>query len=682
MDVAFVTGVAFSGGAVMGHVVVMQMNLFARCIAVEEEYRCRGFFDRTYVNSESHICNEIGKQCQNGGNMSCKFPHRCKNMQKCVYLQVKLKIEDMKTFWKVVLGAFLGTILALVLLMVLGIGALGSIAALSDKEVAPVAKSSILKIDFSNGITEQGGENFSTNLMTGIVGMSDDISLYNAVKAIDAAATDPAIKFIYMNLDNFVYSSAIDEELREALVRFRQCGKAIIAYSNIYTGSSYYMASVADKVILNTFGECSFEGISTQMFFLKDIIDRLGVDVQLVRHGKYKSAGEPFIRNDISEENRAQYEVLLGSLWNSMATAIAQSRDFSVDDLNCWIDNLSIDSAQKAKDLGIVDELWYADQVEDYLCDLFGVDNAKDLSFVTLKDYVAQKVKTDYRVKEKIAILYADGEIAMDDKADGNIGARFAKEVAKVRKDSTIKAVVLRVNSPGGEVQSAAVIKRELDLLQAEKPVIASYGEYAASGGYWISAACDKIYSDRSTMTGSIGVFGLIPSFGRAIKKNLHINLVEVSTHKHGTVLNGIDPLDEQEYEYVQGSIENIYTEFTSLVADGRSMSVEAVDEIGQGRVWAGADAVEIGLVDEIGGLSSAIEYAALSAGLEKYQVVGYPAAKSMQDRIMEMISSGKQAKAVLPEALSEFTEPLRWIEQQQGPAIMARMPYSVITVR
>lgn len=586
----------------------------------------------------------------------------------------------MKVFWKVVFGAFLGTLLALFILLALGIGAVGSLAALGSKESAAPVKSAILKIDASCSVSEQEGESFALDIASGSFTMAKSLSLLKAVQAIDEAAKDPAIKFIYINADGLANSISINEELREALERFRSSGKAVVAYSSSLTGGGYYLSSVADKVILNTYADCMIEGVSSMMIFYKDLIDRLGVDIQLIRHGKYKSAGEPYILNDISDENRAQYDVLLTSMWNTMAKAMAQSRDFTVEQLNGWINNLEIKDAQTAKSLGLVDELWFEDELQDYLCALSDVKEAKDLNFVTLTEYAAQKVKPNYKVKDKIAIIYADGQMAMGDSGEGSIGDRFAREIAKVRSDSTVKAVVLRVNSPGGAVQAAAVIKRELDLLGESKPVIASFGEYAASGGYWISAASDKIYSDESTMTGSIGVFGLVPSFGRAINKNLHINVVELSSHRHGGMANGIQPLDEQEEEFIRYGIEKTYNNFVSLVSQGRGMSADQVDEIAQGRVWIGADALEVGLVDEIGGLQEAISYAALAAGLENYRIAEYPAPKSMSERLMEMF--GSSVKAGSEKIAESAADGFKWILEQDSPLIMAMMPYCLVNVK
>ncbi|MBQ0122325.1 MAG: signal peptide peptidase SppA [Bacteroidales bacterium] len=585
----------------------------------------------------------------------------------------------MKTFWKIFFGALLGCIAAFIILTFLGIGMLGSlVASLSagEKETVAIGNNTILKIDFSTPVTEQSTETFNFSL--GMTGTSSDvsssISLFKAVQAIDKAADDPSIQYIYMTPAQINMSLATAEEFRTALSRFRAKGKAIVADLQYVDIMSYYMASVADKVIVNPYADIMISGLSSPMMFYKDLIDRLGLDIQLIRHGKFKSAGEPFIRNDISPENRRQTEEMLLSVWDALADAICSSRDFSKSDLNGWIDNLAIGNVEAAREKGLVDELWYRDEVVEYLCTLSGVEKEKELKFVTLPEYASKAVKPDYKTKDKIAVIYANGEIVMGDSSDGYIGDTFAKEIEKARRDSSVKAVVFRVNSPGGSVQASAIIQREIELLRAVKPVVASYGDYAASGGYWISCACDKIFSDRTTLTGSIGVFGLIPSFSGALKKNLHINMVEVATHRHGSLINGFFPLDGEETAYMRDMIEDVYTKFTSLVAGSRNMSVEAVDEIAQGRVWAGGDALGIGLVDEIGTLSDAVSYAAAAVSLDKYQIVEYPVEKTMYERFMEKFQkSGAKASEAPLDAVQKAT---LWLTGINGPAVEARIPY------
>ncbi|MBR5019404.1 MAG: signal peptide peptidase SppA [Bacteroidales bacterium] len=589
----------------------------------------------------------------------------------------------MKPFWKVVFGGCLGTLIAFILVNLILFGLIGSALSSVGKDTQPVVpKNAILKVDLSQPVSEQGKESFSFNPLAGNASMSASVSLLDAIRALEVAATDPQVKFLYLKADALGMDIAQAEEFRAALLKFREGGKPVVAYCQGLSAGNYYMASVADKVILNAYGDVMISGMSSQLMYYKDLIDHLGIDIQLIRHGKYKSAGEPYIKSEMSQENKEQYEQLLGTIWGVMADAVAGSRDFTADQYNAWIDNLEINTAEAAKEKGLVDELWYDDQVRDYFCTLCDVKKPKDLKYVSLKDYAASKVKANLRAKEKIAVIYADGQIVMDDKGDGNIGNNFAREIAKVRQDSSVKAVVFRVNSPGGSVQASAAIEREIELLKACKPVVASYGGYAASGGYWISCGTDKIFSDKSTLTGSIGVFGLIPSFGKALKKNVHLNVYEVSTHKHGALATGMSPLDPEEEAAMQENIDSIYEDFVARVAAGRCLSTEAVDEIAQGRVWAGGDAIQIGLVDELGGLTDAIRYAATMASLENYRLVEYPAVTSLYEQLLSSMEETGTQQDVQAGPVGAFTRVSSWLLGLDGPEIAARMPFIEIDLR
>ena len=590
----------------------------------------------------------------------------------------------MKPFWKVVFGGCLGALIAFLLINVFIFWIIGSaVSSIGSKDAEPsVPKGAILKVDLSQPIGEQGKESFSFNLLGGM-NMGTSVSLLDAIRALDVAATDPQVKFVYLKADEMNMDIAQAEEFRAALVKFRECGKPVVAYSQGLSAGNYYLASVADKVILNVYGDVMISGMSSSMMYYKDLIDHLGIDIQLIRHGKYKSAGEPYIKSEMSAENKEQYEKLLGTLWGVIADGVASSRDFTAEQFNGWIDNLEISNAQVALEKGLVDELWFDDQVRDYFCTLTGAKEPKDLKYVSLKDYAAAKVKPNLRAKDKIAVIYADGEIVMNDQGDGNIGNRFAREIAKARADSSIKAVVFRVNSPGGSVQASAAIEREIELLKQYKPVVASYGGYAASGGYWISCNSDKIFSDKSTLTGSIGVFGLIPSFGKALKKNLYLNVYEVATHKHGSMVSGMNPLDPEEEAVMQQQIDGIYEDFVGLVAAGRGLQTGAVDEIAQGRVWAGGDAIEIGLVDELGGLTDAIQYAATMAGLEKYRIVEYPLVVPMYNQLLSSMNEQGTEQDIRLQALPETAvKATRWMLDLRGPEIVSQMPYIVINFK
>lgn len=581
----------------------------------------------------------------------------------------------MNNFWKIFLAALLACLVAFGLFFFIMMGSLGAAIAGGSSKTAIVPPQSILKIDFSTPISERGQSDFSIQNISNL-SMEDGMPLLTAVRAINKAAEDPGVKFIYLNTDKMALSMSCAEELRQALANFRESGKPVIAYANTYDNLSYYLASVADKVIINSYGEAMLTGIGTNITFFKDLLDKLGVDIQLIRHGKYKAAGEQFTQNHLTPENREQNQVLINSIWATLTEEIAASRDFSADDLNGWVDNLELLDAQTLLDRGIIDQAWYKDELENYLCTLFDVKEAKDLKFADLNSYAIAKVKDDSKVKDKIAVLYADGEIVMDGNADSNIvGDDLARKFMKLQQDSSVKAVVFRVNSPGGSAQAAEIINHAMQNLKQYKPVIASYGGYAASGGYWISSNADYIITDYTCLTGSIGVFSLVPNIGGGLEKTLYIKTGNVSSNKHSDMMNGMRKLDDAEVAYMQKMVEHIYTEFTSLVSRGRHMTVEQVDEIGQGRVWTGRDALAIGLADQKGSLMDAINYAAAVAGLEKYNLLVVPEHKSMFQQMMSQMMGGDDEDGItVKTGVKQVDQLLNILDDPQ--MIYARMPY------
>ena len=536
-------------------------------------------------------------------------------------------------------------------------------------------KGKILKLDFRTTVGERTGSTPSLSLSG--VSNSSTLSLLSFEKALEKAAEDDNIGMIFMTPDNYSGGTAAAEEIRKALEKFRASGKPVVSYSTNFGTGSYYLASVADKVFMNPAGEGTFTGLSSQMLFYKDLLDSLGLNMQLIRHGKYKSAGEPYIRNDISPENREQYTVMLRSVWTSLLEDIAASRKTTVEALDALADNLTLRSAESWKENGLVDELAHRDEIEKYLCLTFGKKNANDVKFVTIDDYAQKADKASG--SKKVAVVYANGEIGAGRDIDGT---KLSRTLAKVRHDESIAAVVFRVNSPGGEVVASELIKREIQLLKAAKPVIASYGSYAASGGYLISSHCNRIFSNRTTLTGSIGVFGMIPSYGAALRKIVHINPVTVGTNAHSDGLSGVRDLDEKELAWHQASIESVYEDFVSSVAESRGKTVEAVDSIAQGRVWAGRDAIGIGLVDEFGTLSDAIAYAAKEAGLGKnYGLATYPEHKSVT--LKDLLSSKPEKEPLVAVETPEELRPvLRLLEDRKAVPVTYALPEAVIEIR
>ena len=575
----------------------------------------------------------------------------------------------MKDFVKMVLAVICGILFLSIVSFFLTFAMIGAMAAAgSGKPVLP--KSGVLSLDLSKVViaeqSQDGGSLGSVNpasLFAGGEAPADIIGIWDAVQAVNAAAEDPAVKYIFLRTDGNASGVTALGELRVALERFRTAsGKPVVSYMESPGSASLYLASVSDKIYMNSSLGLTpqFTGVGSQMYFLGDLLKRLGVNVQLIRHGKYKSAGEMYTRSSASPENREQYQRMIDSMWEVLGATIAESRGITVDDLDAAIEGLKLRLPQDFVDCRLVDELLDRKGLEDKLATLAVVDKYKDIKWIAFKDYVDAKVLPG-KAKQKIAVIYADGEI-IDGKGKTDIaGDRFASVIAKVAADSTVKAVVLRVNSPGGSVTASEKIKNELDRLQEVKPLVASYGDYAASGGYWISNRCDKIFSDATTLTGSIGVFGLVPDFSGTAKDIAHVGVESVTSHKHGDMFGLMRPLDAEEYDFMLSGIEAVYDRFTTLVSEGRGIPKETVDEIGQGRVWTGADALKINLVDEIGTLEDAIRYAATAAGdpdLAKWNVKGYPKPLSPMEQFLEMVGNAPKEEEVLVSALRKITKP------------------------
>lgn len=590
----------------------------------------------------------------------------------------------MKDFVKMTLATLAGLFLFGVVAFFLMIGFIGAAAALGEKQPV-MPKEAVLKIDMSTfTLGEQTREADPFASLTGGQTVAP-LGIRSAVNAINAAAKDPAVKFIYLKPDGASGGTAQIEEFRKALSNFRTSGKAVVSYIESPGNASYYLASVSDKIFMLPYdGSMNmFNGLSSQLIFLKDILDRLGINVQLIRHGKYKSAGEMFIRNSSSKENYEQNKEMVESLWSCFASEISQSRGISIDRLNEMLDNLELVFPKDWLENGLVDELVTREQLEQRLCDIYVAEKFEDVKGISLSDYAALKNTMNFKAKNKVAIIYAEGDIVDGNDKQNVAGDRFAGIISDIRKDTTVKAVVLRVNSPGGSVLAAEKIKAELDLLQERVPVIASYGDYAASGGYWISANSDKIYSDAMTLTGSIGVFSMVPDLGGAIRNKLHVNITAINSNTHSDMYTGMRPLDKAELNYMQASVENIYDKFTGLVAEGRDMTVAQVDEIAQGRVWSGVDALRIGLVDEIGTLEDALNYAALSidgvTSLEDVQIAEYPKPQSTLEALLESLGGTANVFADTPlEGVAEAF--MNWESAESGKAY-ARIPY-VISIR
>ena len=588
----------------------------------------------------------------------------------------------MKDFLKMLLASFTSLviygILSSIMMLICFGGMIGSLS--TGKAMPTVPSKAVLTIDMSKmTLSEQTQE---VPLMESLQGMEapQPIGILDAIAAINSAANDSAIQYIFLKPDAATGGIAQMEEFRKALENFRSCGIAVVSYIENPTNGGYYLASVSDKIYMTPHygGMNTFNGLSANLIFLKDALDRLGVNVQLIRHGKYKSAGEMYIRSSSSKENMQQNVEMVTSMWDSWKNAIAQSRDMNPADLDKILDNLELNLPSDFVEKGLVDELMTLDQLEQKMAVLFMADSYKDVKSISLQDYALLNGAGNTLGKKKIAVIYAEGNIVDGDAKEQVAGDRFAKIIQKVRKDEDVKAVVLRVNSPGGSVLASEKIKAQIDSIKV--PVIASYGDYAASGGYWISANCDYIFANATTLTGSIGVFSMIPDFQKTVNDKLHVNITAVNSNKHADMYSMMRPLDKQETELMQASVEHIYDRFLNIVAEGRKMSTEDVDAIAQGRVWTGAQALEIGLVDAIGTLDEAIMYTAMMIdgenGLNDIQVVEYPKPLTTVEMLTSLLAG---------EDLLEVAEPLKsihsafrsWNESQSGK-FYARLPYAI----
>lgn len=567
----------------------------------------------------------------------------------------------MKKFWKLVLAVICGV-------LILNLITIAILSGLATPSKPAVPSEGVLRIDMSK--VEIGEQTKDQDPMAMLQSMGKEVKIVgilDASRAVRAAAEDPGIKFIYLKTDGSSTGIALSDEFRKALAEYREIsGNPVVAYVENPSTGSYYLATVADKIYMAPYPGTNyqFSGVSSQMFFLGDLLKRLGVNVQLIRHGKYKSAGEMYTRANSSPENREQYQRMVNSLWENLSASIAESRGLSVEQLNDLIDNLKLCVPQDFLDNKLVDALLDRKALEDQLAVLAGAEKYDDLKMIDFADYAAAKAMPSKATK-KIAVIYADGEI-VDGVDETNVdGDRFASIIEKVRKDKTVKAVVLRVNSPGGSVVASDKIKYELDRLKAEKPLVASYGSMAASGGYWISNNCEKIFTSPYTLTGSIGVFGMIPEFSKTASELLHVGVETVSSNKHGDMFSLTRPFDKDEYDYVLRSIEEIYDRFTTIVSEGRDIPKEQVDAIGQGRVWTGADAIGIKLTDEYGTLEDAIAYVADLAGdpdVAHWNVKGYPAPLTMMEQITNSLNNKKE----------DYT--VRLIKEYSQPRVLARM--------
>lgn len=608
----------------------------------------------------------------------------------------------MKGFFKNVLAAFVGSgaafFLVGIILFVFMIGSIvSSLSGASGGPVARVKDNSILHVTLDAPIVERGIEDqVQIDFMT--LEPIQQLGLNHIIADLKRAKTDEKIEGIFLDVTSVLASPSTMQDVREALVDFKESGKWIVAYSEGYSQSGYYMASVADEVYLYPEGSMSWSGLGTELMFFKNMLDDLGVEIQIVRgpDNKYKSAVEPFMYDKMSDANREQIQTMVDGIWNNMLDNIGESRGLSKSQMNMAADSLMIRIAEDAQELGFVDGLKYRDEVVDILYnkishdeddEYLGAGDEDALEFVSLGKYHKSKerVEREDDDTDKVAVIYAVGEIRSGEGDDQIIGSeRIAGALREARLDEDVKAVVLRVNSPGGSALASDVIWRETNLIKAAgKPFIVSMSDLAASGGYYISASADKIFANETTITGSIGVFGMIPNAQEMFNEKLGITFDYVETNEHSPILSINKPLDEQEKVAINESVADIYNDFTLLVAEGRGMSQMDVDNIAQGRVWTGMDAKRVGLVDEFGNLEDAIAAAKEAAGLGSDATV--EELPKIKDPIQEFVDElTGQAKTNI--IASELGIPQQYIDEvenvkyllTEGDRIQARMPFYI----
>ena len=545
-------------------------------------------------------------------------------------------------------ASMLGFSLTIFLVVVFFIASISALVAGAENKEAPkIAQNSVLHIQFENAIQDRPSNNPFQNIDFNTFENKTPLSLKNILDNIKKAKSNDDIKGIYLDISSLQANMASIEEIRNELIDFKESGKFIVSYSENFGQGEYYLSSVADEIYLNPAGEMTFKGLSAQVMFFKDMLGRLDIDMQVIRHGKFKSAIEPFIREDMSDANREQVSTLVNTLWDHMTKQISEARNISVEKLNAIADGLLIRSANDAKQYQLIDELMYQDQVLAALKVKVGIEEDETLKKIALKklnkvkDTKIEDSKLKINSKNRVAVIFGEGEIVSGESRDGVMGSEtIARALKEARLDKKIKAIVLRVNSPGGSALASDVMWREVVLAKAEKPVIVSMGGVAASGGYYISCAADKIFAEASTITGSIGVFGLIPNMKGMFNNKLGINIDRVNTNTFSDGLTPFRPLEIKEREALKSMIEAIYSDFTQKVADGRGITQANVDSIGQGRVWTGINAKEIGLVDEIGGLNDAIAFAVETSELEDYRLQEMPEQEDPFEKMMKEFST------------------------------------------
>ncbi len=578
------------------------------------------------------------------------------------------------------LASMAGFILTMLIMFFFLTVFIASVASMAGKKEVTISEKTLLHLKFDKAIPERspaGPFQFST---TSIFETTNVPGLLETMDLIKKASEDQNIAGIYLELSGIPSGMATLEEVRNELLEFKKSGKFIYAYGEVYSQKAYYLASVADKIMINPEGSIDFKGLTGKVMFLKGLLEKLDVNAQIIRHGKYKSAIEPFITDKMSEANKEQTLTYVSSIWNHMVDEISKARNLDKELMMKAADSLLLEAPEDAVKLGFADQLAYKDQLIDILKSTAGIDKDEKLKLVNLTKYRDVKPSVlPKRSKNKIAIIYGTGDIVSGEGTQDNLSSeRISKAIRKARMDSSIKAIVFRINSPGGSALASDVILREVKLAAEAKPFIASMGDYAASGGYYIACAADTILANPTTLTGSIGVFGIIPDMQSFFQNKLGITFDKVETNKNSDFMSVMRPMTSFEEKVITNQIERIYSTFINHVSEGRSMPVANVDSIGQGRVWSGIDGLNINLVDRTGGLRDAIAVAASMANLEDYRTVGFPEQKDPFTELMESLS-GNTEDVKLRENLGVFYPIFREVKSlTNAKGVQARLPFII----
>lgn len=588
----------------------------------------------------------------------------------------------MKSFIKYTLATVVGIFLTMTLFTIISIISLAGMMA-TEGMSAPIKEKSILRLDLSGTLAERS----DSNPFAALMGEENTaLSLEDALLALDKAAKNENIIGVYLEGGAMGANPGMAQELRQALVEFKESGKWVVAYGDSYGKTAYYLSSVADSVLLNPEGNVDFGGMASQIMFYKDVMEKIGVKMQVFKVGTYKSAVEPFICTEMSPANREQVTSYLFSIWTNMLKDVAESRNMEVGKLNSLADSLTmISEASVALNGGLVDKLCYMDEVKAILREKSGLeDEDDDLVFASVAD-VAKSETLDEKVDEQVAVYYAYGEIVQSQgtglgmsQEHQIVGEKMIKDLQDLREDDDVKAVVIRVNSPGGSAFASEQIWREVCLLKEKKPVVVSMGGMAASGGYYISCAANRIFAEPTTLTGSIGIFGMIPDASELMTEKIGLKFDVVKTNEMSDIGTMARPFNEAESAQMQKMINRGYDLFTKRVADGRGMAQDSVKLIAEGRVWTGEQGLKIGIVDELGNLDDAVAHAAELAKVEKYRAVGYPAPDNPFDQLLNQTKGG-YLDSELRELLGEGYAVYSLVRNvKDADRIQARMPFEM----